>query len=91
MRKLDDLGSEHGIPLPISVSGTRVKLLALILLAVLALVSDSPEWITLVLILTSVAIPPAVAVLGGPAAVRALFLLPPRPFPPDTIRKEDLI
>ncbi|GIH25192.1 hypothetical protein Aph01nite_35020 [Acrocarpospora phusangensis] len=83
--------ADRGICVPISVSRTRFKLLVFALLAVVSSLSDSPEWLTLALILTCAAIPLALGALGGAEAVRALFLLPPRPVPPDTIRKDDLI
>ncbi|GAA0420495.1 hypothetical protein Acor_30470 [Acrocarpospora corrugata] len=99
MRTPDDLDrtqpaacrEDPGIAVPISVSTIRRKLLAFVLLAAASSAADSPEWLTLVLIITSAAIPLALGVLGGAEAVRALFLLPPRSAPPATIRKEDLI
>ncbi|GAA0994731.1 hypothetical protein GCM10009555_087830 [Acrocarpospora macrocephala] len=100
MRAQDDLDgtqpaavppADDGIAIPISMSRTRIKLLAFVLLAVLSYISDSPEWLTAVLILTGAAIPLALFVLGGAEFVRELFLLPPRPVPPITIRKDDLI
>ncbi|GAA1022521.1 hypothetical protein Aple_091830 [Acrocarpospora pleiomorpha] len=97
MRAQDDLDhthpaavpqADHGIVIPISMSRTRIKLLAFLLLAVLSYISDSPEWLTAVLLLTGAAIPVALFVLGGAEFVRALFLLP---VPATTIRKDDLM
>ncbi|GAA3650325.1 hypothetical protein GCM10022224_011420 [Nonomuraea antimicrobica] len=75
--------------LPVPVARIRIKLVATVLLTAAAPVFDAPVWLTSALTLTCLAIPPAVAALGGADLVRELFLLPPRPNPSATIRKDD--
>ncbi|WP_067126728.1 hypothetical protein [Microtetraspora malaysiensis] len=86
-------GPEHGpatpVGIPVSISRTRIKLVALALLAAAAPVVDTPEWLTVALTLMCLAVPPAVAALGGADLVRELFLLPPRPIPSASTRKDD--
>ncbi|TDC00726.1 hypothetical protein E1267_33855 [Nonomuraea longispora] len=73
---------------PLSISRTRIKLVAIALLTVAAPAFEATVWLTLALTLMCFAIPLAVAVLGGADLVRELFLLPRRPIPSAT-RKDN--
>lgn len=86
-----EYGPAIPVSVPVSMSRTRIKLAAFILLTAAAPVFDTPVWLTLALTLMCLAIPLAVAALGGADLVRELFLLPPRPIPLATIRKDDHI
>ncbi|MFC5826223.1 hypothetical protein [Nonomuraea insulae] len=86
-----EYGPAIAASIPVSLSRTRIKLVAFVLLAAAAPVFDTPVWLTLALTLVCLAIPLAVATLGGAGFVRELFLLPPRPISPATIQKDDHI
>lgn len=75
-------------PEPISLRNVRIKLCTLATLAVAGAMSGAAAPVTLVLAVTSVAVPFAVAGHGGAQQVRALFLIRRQPLHRNTTRKD---
>jgi hypothetical protein len=69
-------------PGSISIRNVRIKLGTLATVAVTSAISGAATPITLVLAITCMAVPLAVAGHGGTRQVRALFFLPPNSTPP---------
>lgn len=64
--------------IPISLSRIRFRFFAFAVLAVVSAFSGASIWLALTLMLTCVAIPLAVAAIGGRELVLSLFLVPPK-------------
>jgi hypothetical protein len=64
--------------MPISLSRARVKFFVFAALTVVCAFSGASAWLTLTLMLTCIAIPLAVAAIGGREFIHSLFFIPPK-------------
>jgi hypothetical protein len=81
--------SSATVAAPISLPRTRLKLCGLAMLAAGSAVSDTSHWGTLAISLACLAVPLAVAALGGPQLVRALFFIAAPPLSASTSRIDE--
>jgi hypothetical protein len=88
-RATSDMRHPTTADVPVSLRNVRIKLGTLVAVTAGAAVSGVSIWVTLALTLAGVAVPLAVAALGGAQLVRALFLIP-QPVRMNTIRKDEL-
>ncbi|WP_327041067.1 hypothetical protein OG400_27390 [Micromonospora ureilytica] len=71
--------SDQDLPTVItSLPSARAKFAVLAALAIAGVIVDSPAWTVTICAVTSLAIPAAIALLGGPRLLAVFFLMPSR-------------
>ncbi|MCW2765762.1 MAG: hypothetical protein JWO11_1721 [Nocardioides sp.] len=88
-RSVSDARQPRASVVPISLLRVRVKLCVLAALTAAGVISGVAIWVTLAMTLACLAVPLAVATLGGAELVRALFLIP-RTVNMESLRKDVL-